>query len=67
MDQKILKTIQEHKKAIDNFENNSIAIVKRSAEMIIECLKNSGTVYLITLVGYSILIYNIFTIINSFY
>jgi D-sedoheptulose 7-phosphate isomerase len=46
MDNLILKTINEHKKAIENFENNSISIVKGITQMIIGCLKRSGTVYL---------------------
>ena len=46
MEDTILKIINEHKKAIENFENNSILVVKQVAEMIIECLKRSGTVYL---------------------
>ena len=46
MDEVILKAINEHKKAIENFENNSISIVKEITQMIIGCLKQSGTVYL---------------------
>ena len=46
MDNLILKTINEHKKAIKNFENNSISIVKEITQMIIDCLSRSGTVYL---------------------
>ena len=46
MDNPIFKTINEHKKAIENFENNSISIVKEITQMIIGCLKQSGTVYL---------------------
>jgi len=46
MNQIILKTIREHKAAIENFESNSIGIIKKITRMIIECLKSSGTVYL---------------------
>ena len=46
MDEAILKTINEHKKAIESFENNSISIIKEIAQMIIGCLKKSGTIYL---------------------
>ena len=46
MDKVILKTINEHKKAIEKFENNSISTIKEIVDIIIGHLKNSGTVYL---------------------
>ena len=46
MDERILKTINEHKQAIENFENNSMSVIKEIIRMIIDCLKRSGTVFL---------------------
>ena len=46
MDPVILKTINEHKKAIDYLEENLIPIIKTTAQMIIDCFKQSNTVYL---------------------
>lgn len=46
MDNVILKTINEHKSAVDNFKDNSIGVLKDIADILIKCLKQSGTVYL---------------------
>ena len=46
MDPAILKTINEHKKAIDYLEENLIPVIKTIAQMIIDCFKQSNTVYL---------------------
>ena len=46
MNNLILKTINEHKKAIENFEKNSLSAVNKITQIIINCLKQSGTVYL---------------------
>ena len=46
MKQIISKTIEEHKIAVENFERNAVDTVKKIAEIILECFKNEGTLYL---------------------
>ncbi|MBW8016029.1 MAG: SIS domain-containing protein [Planctomycetes bacterium] len=42
----ILNTINEHKKLIDEFEQNTVESVIKAAELIVESYKNGGCVYI---------------------
>jgi len=44
--QKILAAIEEHKKNLANFEAEGIETIEKAAEVIIDCLKNNGRVYI---------------------
>lgn len=41
-----MKIINEHKEVVEKFEQNSIPVIRKIAQLIIDCLKQSGTVYL---------------------